>query len=156
MEKVLVEEKILSDARAQADAMVSATKKRLDAELEVAQAELTTKQEADLEKAKVAIENENKQKALIKKIESDIAALSRKREILDEVFLTASKDLGKGVLTQLVTAFSKKAKAGDTVKKVDGGVIISNSKYELRLTVDELLKSLRGDIEAQVAQILFE
>ena len=149
-------ERIIEDAKKEAKAIIDKANKDASGQIafaeEQARMDIVAATEAARKKAVRAVE--------IAKSAADVASrldgLVQKTQIINQVFDEAKKELLKSDNKKLRDALAKRySKAGDTVKQKDGGIIIENANYEIRLTVNELLATLREEIEAEVVKILF-
>jgi len=149
-------DRIIKDAKAEAKKIISLAKEnaagniayaKQQAEQKITQAQTAAQKvtQRDIDTAQAAADIKNR-----------IEMLNKKHEIVNQLFDDVKKEIIKANSTQLVTSLKKKyARPGDTVTLHDGGIVIANQNYELRLTLDELLSALRTDIEAEVTRILF-
>jgi vacuolar-type H+-ATPase subunit E/Vma4 len=150
-------ERITADAQKEAKELVDSAKKRINSSLETFKAELAQNEEEEVSRAKATTARENELLALSDKTTERKELLAKKHEIVDEVFAMVRKELlANKDNKKLIDALTKKyAREGDKIEKANGGIIISNKTYDLKLTADELLAGLREEIEVEVAEILF-
>jgi len=152
---MLITERILENARAEAEAVVNNAKEEAAQRVKNAKAQIELDREAQIEKAMQRAVVEAKQAEQIAKNQSRKDELRARQTAIDEVFAMAAAQLKKE--GKLADALKKKfAKTGDKVEvSKEGGIIIENPNYTLSLTLPELLAGLRGEIELQVAKKLF-
>lgn len=158
MEKNFIVEKILKDTkRAEAEVLKSAEETASERRKRVEEALAKEKAEAEsrLEtKMLVAERNRRTGEELAKRQ----AVLIRQHAAMDKVFDKAAERIAKfspADRAKLVASLKKQyAKTGDKVEEVGGGIVISNSRYDINLTAPELLKSLRDEIQLQVVEVL--
>ena len=152
-------ERIRKDAEAEAAELIDAANQVAAEKLEAAKEQVELNRLMKMEKAHANLVREQEQYDQIRRNELKKAVLENKQKILAEVFDSAHAALEKMSATdakKLADELVKKhSSPGDTVKQVKGGVVISNDKYEIRLTHTELLALLREDIECSVAKMLF-
>ena len=152
-------QKIIGDAKAEANSVIEVARTHIAKALAEAKQKIAAEEQAAMEKAKSTLAKEAEQDEQIARNETKKVLLAEKQQIISEVFASVRSGLekmGAADTKKLTDALSKKySKAGDTVTKAGGGIIISNAKYEIKLTLDELLKELRQDIEADVVKMLF-
>jgi len=155
-EKYIVD-RITEDVKAEAKAMVDNAKATAERTLEALKKELEASSADTLAKTKAALERERELGAMSEQSRENLSALEAKTQIVNDLFASVKKELLTGAANaKLVTALTKKyQKTGDTVTKSNGGIIISNKNYELKLTLDDLLKDLREAIEGEIVKRLF-
>ena len=160
MNEQYIIDRILKDAKAEADVKVSTAKKNAAATLKTAKEEIELANEAEFAAAKANAEHSAELTHLTAKTEEVKRVLYEKREILDEVFTAAEKDLmniKESERRRLVSALTKKySQKGDKVTEHGGGIVISNNIYDLNLTIHDLLAALREETETDAAAILFK
>ena len=171
-------------AQAEAKAMIAAAKKAAAERVARAKAEIEENAESALKKAQIRAEQEAKQAKIVSQAQNLRETQRARQAVIDSVFQTARKDLlGKGGKDLASTLIKKYGKSGDTVivskkdeksitaeflkglsvknlkrevsDKFEGGIILENASYELRLTMDDLLGNLREQVELEVSNILF-
>ena len=159
MNEQYIIDRILKDAKVEADAKISSAKKTAAATLKTAKEEIELANETEFITAKNAAEREAELGDLTAKTEEIKNILVAKHKILDDVFTAVRSELvnmnandRKNLIDSLIKRYKK---SGDQVTEQNGGIIISNNTYELRLTLDDLLNELRNEIEPEVVKILF-
>ena len=159
MNEQYIIDRILRDAKVEADAAVNSAKKNAALTLKTAREEIELQQASELATAQHAAEREAELGSLTAKTEQMKNILAEKHKIIDDVFAATVKDLlnmKEHEKKHLINSLTKKYKqTGDTVTEQNGGIVISNKTYDLYLTMDDLVTALREDIEADVAKILF-
>jgi len=152
-----IAKKILEDARNHSDAIIKDAKVKASEKLSAAKKQLELDQVAALAHAKIKHEKQAEHQKTLAEIEVRKANLIKKHFALDEIFASAKAELLKPTkYNALIDELIKKyAREGDTIDTNTEGVILSNANYELKLTLDELLKNFRAQHEEQVAKILW-
>jgi len=177
MSENYIVKKILGDARLSADAVIKDAKKKAADKISAVKRQFELDEAEALKNAKNKHEKHAEHHKALAEIEVRKANLVKKHAALDEVFADARSELLKGdkyntLIAELVKRYARK---GDTVlaaKKLSTtlaqeyklkqitdpkveGIILSNDNYELKLTLDELLKNFRVHREEQIAKILW-
>ena len=152
---MLIAQKIVEEAKSQAETLVTDAKVSAVERVKNAKAQIELDREAQIEKSMARAVIEAKQAEQIAKNQSRKDELRARQTAIDEVFALAGAQLKKE--SKLADALKKKfAKTGDKVEaSKEGGIIIENPNYTLSLTLSELLAGLRGEIELAVAKKLF-
>ena len=146
--------RILADAKAQADATIANAKKAAKARVESAKHSIDAENEIQIERAMAKAVAEAKQSELAEKTRARKDELAARQNEIDTVFAMASAKINKAKLGE---ALKKKfAKPGDKVENhPSGGIVIDNPGWTLSLSLPELLQGLRQEIENTIAELLF-
>ena len=143
-------ERIITDAKTEAKNIVKQAKQLATSNIAYAKIQAQRNEEMAIKQSKQISARDRERADAAEQVERQKQTLIRKTEIVDKVFESVK---GKVTITQKV--INKYKKSGDIVKQTKGGVLIENKNYQINLTLDELVNSMREDIESNVAEILF-
>lgn len=155
----IIQEKILKDARTEAAGLINAAKAEAKAKLAAVREQLEQEKATRLESSYASLKHEAEQIEQMKRNEVKKTILEAKQNLVTEIFESAYKRLismRASFMDNMVEALVKEhASLDDIITRTDKGVVISNSFYEIKFTIRELLTDLRDDIEHEVVKILF-
>lgn len=177
MKENYVTKKILEDARTQAAAIIKEAKAKATERVRNAKANLEQEEAYALEKAKIRAEQTALRQKVASEAETRRALAISKSQILDEVFSQVKCELSKGakydslvanlvkknanrgdevrVSKQLPAELAEKLRLKQIIDKNIQGIILNNAKYELNLTLDEIIKNFRSHSESEIVKILW-
>jgi len=150
----------MEDARAEAAAIIHIAKQQAAERIKHTKEQIRLNEIMRLEQAQTELVREQEQLDQARRNELKKMILDSKQRILDSVFESAGEDLAKLSETdnkKLCNVLAKRySKKGDKVIPTTGvGIVINNPKYEIRLTLNELMEHLRDDIECDLVKMLF-
>lgn len=171
-----ITEKILSDARREAERIRREYGAKAQATLEQAKKEAAMREATELERLKIELEREYNRILALARVEAKKRLLAAKRSIIDRVFKAAEEEilndeeypkLLKGIidrhgekgneilLSELDRKRLKLPELGGPAP-IRGGVIIRSGRIEKNFSLDAIIESLKDELTVKLAELLFE